>query len=131
MNPQIKQQWLAALKSGEYHQGRKFLRYQKDYNDTYQCYCCLGVLCDLAVKAGVTTWEEIDKDNDGDEQLTNKVSRWAGLQSLNPEISLQVLEPEETKNDNWTLRISHLNDGDFAIRPRNFDEIHDIIEKYL
>ena len=50
MNPEIKAQWVAALRSGEYKQGRGQLRNTDDE------YCCLGVLCDLAVKAGVTEW---------------------------------------------------------------------------
>lgn len=50
MNPEIKAAWVAALRSGEYKQGRGQLRNTDDE------YCCLGVLCDLAVKAGVTEW---------------------------------------------------------------------------
>lgn len=52
MNPEVKTLWIEALKSGEYRQGREYLR----KGDTY---CCLGVLCDLAVKAGATSdWRE-------------------------------------------------------------------------
>jgi hypothetical protein len=40
MNPTVKAAWLAALRSGEYEQGRGRLR----VGDTY---CCLGVLADL------------------------------------------------------------------------------------
>ena len=40
MDKQVKAQWLAALRSGQYKQGHEFLR-QGD------AYCCLGVLCDL------------------------------------------------------------------------------------
>src|SRR5678815_494059 len=47
MNPVVKEQWLAALRSGEYKQGRGALRQGDD------TFCCLGVLCDLAVKNGV------------------------------------------------------------------------------
>jgi hypothetical protein len=39
-----KEQWIEALRSGEYQQGQKFLH----ANDRY---CCLGVLCDLFQKA--------------------------------------------------------------------------------
>lgn len=52
MNPAIKAQWVAALRSGEYVQGTGKLRKRTGYNETDQ-FCCLGVLCDLAVKAGV------------------------------------------------------------------------------
>ncbi len=44
MKPSWKKKWLAALRSGEYRQGRKYLRQQRKGQDRY---CCLGVLCDL------------------------------------------------------------------------------------
>lgn len=55
MYEQIREQWCAALRSGEYGQGRGHLR-QGDEEGGYN-YCCLGVLTDLAVKAGVTSWD--------------------------------------------------------------------------
>lgn len=51
MNPDIKANWITSLTNGEYHQGTGELRTVKDE------YCCLGVLCDLAVKAGIAEWE--------------------------------------------------------------------------
>ena len=44
--PEFKSAWLAALRSGEYEQGKKFLR--RDYNE----FCCLGVACDVLHKSG-------------------------------------------------------------------------------
>jgi len=41
MNPEIKKQWVEALRSGRYTQGWRRLRNQNDQ------YCCLGVLCDI------------------------------------------------------------------------------------
>ena len=46
MNKEVKKKWVDALRSGEYAQGRSSLR---DHDE----YCCLGVLCELAVKEGV------------------------------------------------------------------------------
>lgn len=40
MKKEIKEKWIAALRSGEYKQGRSYLRINKKY-------CCLGVLCDI------------------------------------------------------------------------------------
>ena len=40
------EKWVAALRSGEYKQGRKTLQSKEGF-------CCLGVACDLAVKAGL------------------------------------------------------------------------------
>lgn len=48
MNPEIKELWVEALESGEYTQGKKVL-----HNQDNNTFCCLGVLCDLAVKAGL------------------------------------------------------------------------------
>ena len=39
MTPELKAQWIAALRSGEYTQGHNHLRTGNGY------YCCLGVLC--------------------------------------------------------------------------------------
>lgn len=41
----LRERWIAALRSGQYIQGRHQLR----KNDTF---CCLGVLCDLYDKSG-------------------------------------------------------------------------------
>lgn len=43
LDPEFKAKWTAALRSGEYKQGRSCLR-----NDDYE-YCCLGVACHLAI----------------------------------------------------------------------------------
>jgi hypothetical protein len=40
--PGFKKQWLEALRSGKYKQGRHALRRRDD------TFCCLGVVCDLA-----------------------------------------------------------------------------------
>ena len=49
MNPEVKAKWLDALRSGRYRQGVGGLL-------TEGKFCCLGVLCDLAVKEGVGEW---------------------------------------------------------------------------
>ncbi len=40
MDREIKQQWVEALRSGEYQQGKSALRQGN-------AYCCLGVLCEV------------------------------------------------------------------------------------
>ena len=56
MDPVIKQQWLKALRSGEYKQGRRVLR--KKTVEGELKYCCLGVLCELHRKAtGAREWD--------------------------------------------------------------------------
>ena len=46
MHPLV-DKWIAALESDEYTQGTQYLR------SKYNKFCCLGVLCDLAVKDGL------------------------------------------------------------------------------
>jgi len=48
MKPSIKKAWIEALRSGEYAQTRGSLRDESGF-------CCLGVLCDVAVDGN---WEE-------------------------------------------------------------------------
>jgi hypothetical protein len=51
MNPEIKAQWIAALRSGDYQQGRATLA--KAYAEEGKIvtkYCCLGVLCDVLTR---------------------------------------------------------------------------------
>ena len=42
MTPELKSKWLAALRSGKYQQGHETL------HPTFDRFCCLGVLCDVA-----------------------------------------------------------------------------------
>lgn len=51
MNPEVKADWLTALRSGEYPQDRYYLGFKGKY-------CCLGVLSELAHKAGVVSRED-------------------------------------------------------------------------
>ena len=43
MNNNLRKRWVAALRSGEYEQGKERLRSGGDE------YCCLGVLCDIVI----------------------------------------------------------------------------------
>jgi hypothetical protein len=45
MKAELKQLWVAALRSGKYAQGKSYLRVKNEY-------CCLGVLCDLMEPKG-------------------------------------------------------------------------------
>ncbi len=48
MDQIAKGKWLIALRSGKYKQGSGRLRSRDD------TYCCLGVLCDVAIESGWT-----------------------------------------------------------------------------
>ncbi len=90
MNDEVRAKWLTALRSGEYKQGKRVLR----QNDKL---CCLGVLCDLAVKEGIIPLPTILSDEDDNEydlyyydneptHLPYKVMRWAGISSNDPRV---------------------------------------------
>lgn len=50
MNPEIKDEWISALESGEYP-------HESTYLHTAQGYCVLGVLGDIAVRYDRAAWE--------------------------------------------------------------------------
>ena len=116
MKQEIKEKWVAALRSGEYSQCRSVLR----RGDSF---CCLGVLSDLAVKDGVGKWGERNP-TDGDlpflyqgdnfgGYLPEPVKAWAELDTDNPTIGG---DKATHHNDNMIL---------------NFMEIADMIEAEL
>jgi hypothetical protein len=88
MDAVVKEKWVAALRSGEYKQTKGEL--VKVSGDGSQSYCCLGVLCDLAVKEGVIS-ESLFVDG----YLATpgpEVVKWAGMESKNPEVSTSVVD---------------------------------------
>lgn len=118
MDQTIKAQWVAALRSGEYEQGRGTL-----HNPVANEYCCLGVLCDLAVRAGVDVLvrklNTLTEYDDMAGSLPYQVWEWAGLDSNDPEIA-QLRDPEGFYY--WD-EASTLNDGGVP-----FTQIADLID---
>lgn len=117
MNPEIKHQWTDALRSGKYRQGRNTLY---DFDD--DTYCCLGVLCDLAEKAGavkrhVSEYGRVTWDGES-VWLPLRVREWAGLTDSDPYVPLGGSE-------GYTL--SDANDA----REYSFGRIADIIDVWL
>lgn len=120
MNPEIKSRWIAALRSGDYVQTTGRLRRG---TDTGPQFCCLGVLCELAVQADVVrvTDDGTDRYTDPDDDMPRKTSlplavlRWAGITNRMPHVTL-----------NGTSLVQ-LND----VERLSFDGIADVIEEYL
>lgn len=52
INQKVLLEWIEALESGRYTQGRGTLRSVKNE------FCCIGVLADLAVKKGLGSWKK-------------------------------------------------------------------------
>jgi hypothetical protein len=141
MNEAIKADWLKALRSGEYEQARDFLAKKDKSGKT--SYCCLGVLCDMAVKAGVevkVTTGQAGPYADGTEfkyirydyvsgSLPESVMKWAGL----PESEPRVIRQGQTEDED-DISLPVLNDGGgdptegAAVEPHDFARIADLIE---
>lgn len=123
MKPEVKEPWVAALLSERYQQGSGALIDTVHIDgEAKTTHCCLGVLCDLAVKAGAEGVRLVEADADygpvsvfqwrspgwewmsTDGTLPLPVREWAGLDSDDP-----YLDGEETTavdaNDSlgWTF----------------------------
>lgn len=124
MNPDIKAQWVGALRSGHYKQSKGRLA------DSEGGFCCLGVLCELGVDAGIADKEMSDQfgpiyrstadSHDWDRNvLPQAVYKWAGLDGRRPSVPSPV-------NDVTPITLDNLNDSG-----RKFDDIADLIEANL
>lgn len=121
MNPEIKEQWVAALRSGDYPQGTGHLNYDGEF-------CCLGVLCELAAKAGVVGRTTNDSGihvqygdslaGEDEEFPSDPILDWAELSTGNPVLS---------DGHHLKLPASVWNDDEGA----SFAEIADMIEASL
>lgn len=129
MRSDVKAKWVQALRSGEYQQTVGLLHRVVDGNTDGSTnpdaglqvgFCCLGVLCEVAVKDGVISATHKDGGHfvlygkEGISMLPEKVQQWAGLTSLG------------TYEDNGETRsLAELNDHDRL----NFNQIADVVER--
>lgn len=125
MNPEAKELWLAALRSGKYEQGKYYLLQNRKY-------CCLGVLCDVARENGVELHTEVLKKRRATDrkfnqttyfdtrssQLPTKVQDWAGLDDSLPSVEVGGV----------SKRLDVLNDSD---EQATFEWLADRIEESL
>lgn len=134
MNPEIKKRWTDALRSGNYKQTKGRLRDR-------QGYCCLGVLCEIAVEDGVVgrfedrfvagRYDYGDPNNEWEREpsvLPDTVAKWAGMPvdgggyvKRNPDVSYGDRRPS----------LADLNDGEEDREPLTFAEIAELIDKQL
>ena len=119
--PPNAKKWLRALRSGKYKQtvGNLHSKYGEDG------YCCLGVACELAVKAGVnikvTEHGGIVFYNRKSDFLPPIVRKWLGFGPRN-EAGMFKRKDSYTYDSYETL--ASLNDSRFT-----FSEIADIVEQ--
>lgn len=57
LNEDLILEWIAALRSGNYIQGERQLHIPPNEFDNTHEYCCLGVLCEVAVKHGMVRFD--------------------------------------------------------------------------
>lgn len=158
MNPDVKTAWVAALRSGDYEQGQELLH---QVDGARHLYCCLGVLCDLAYRAGVVErYEErtgvrfsyADPAAVGAGEvapegsvLPRAVARWAGLVATVVDDDHGPLERVLTDPTVEGTELTVWNDGEPSIfddedededgrdgrEPASFTVIADLIERNL
>lgn len=118
MNKEIADKWIAALKSGEYKQTKSVLN--RDNNE----FCCLGVLCELAIKEGLSIRKEIDDCNgehvcfydNSYNVLPWSVVKWARMKHCNGEFR----DIEDKAQE-----LTYINDNG-----KTFEEIANVISGY-
>lgn len=122
MDQEVKKKWVDALRSGRYEQGTEVLHTASGR------FCCLGVLCDIAVQEGIIPEPELDEaasrnryrygDNisQGAQLPPPEVVKWAGWQNECPNV--------EDVEKGW-IELTVLND-DHGL---TFTQIADIVEK--
>lgn len=108
MDKELKDKWVAALRSGEYKQGRSYLK-------RGDLYCCLGVLCEVAQ---LPSW-----DTHADMAYLD------GNQAMIPLRILKQLELDYV----FAKELAYRNDGVSGLgqvfEHHTFTEIADIIEE--
>jgi hypothetical protein len=145
LDPEVKAKWVAALRSGDYRQGRGALAARLPDGVEY---CCLGVLMEIAAEAGVTDRSEISRyratvdwdDAVGTSAPNQRVGRWATGQepgtrcarvselheAWDPLIRNPHAISARNKNGEY-IRLSGLNDHAMY----TFEQIADVIEEQL
>lgn len=122
MHPEVKQRWIAALRSDEYQQGKGKLK--QEINGQIG-HCCLGVLTDLFIKDYKDSkWEQIKNGSYFHYKgvvgvLHPEVKRWSGINTDNAKF------PNNIRIDN-ACTLTECNDDGMS-----FERIADIIEKYF
>jgi len=125
MKQDVKDRWVAALRSGEYEQATKKLRKPGAEKDSF---CCLGVLCELAVQDEVIN-PVIQNRHDRNyyyggqhSVLPPDVVRWAELPNDNPMVEYELFGPDRAQH----YSLAELNDNGCG-----FGKIADVIEEQL
>lgn len=136
MDATVKRKWVEALRSGRFQQGVGYLRKNDvvyDVHDPFGVpptpvsrYCCLGVLCELAVEEGIIPDASVTSSQYRDTRYhygAEHDRRWSNL-------PYAVAAWADTSNTDPVIpghgRLSTLNDNG-----SDFEYIANLIESYL
>lgn len=136
MKPEIKQEWLEELRSGNLKQGNGRLTYRNP-DDGSELDCCLGVLCKIAVKHGITSvvvrpFEDQETIAYGTLDdvaiLPENVAQWASITrsgDLHTVFENEHYDPDASSGIGKEISsLTEMNDAGYT-----FAEIADVIEK--
>lgn len=127
MSSDVRDRWVAALRSGRFVQGRLRLT---TVRDDVTRHCCLGVLCELALEAGVELTVKERELSTGARRRTydnitsyppDAVLAWAGLDVPDPSVTVPF------DGVGRSFRLSDLNDDLYW----TFTQIADVVEGQL
>lgn len=135
MDPEIKKLWIEALRSDDYEQGKSYLHSISNVGDDKEHrYCCLGVLCEIAIKQGLPIVDKLQENivfssrqtvitYDGQRSvLPGSVAAWANITSDGSYIPKRPAELHNYKSG----ALTHDND-----KGMTFAEIASIIDEYF
>jgi len=110
MNKDVAGKWVKALRSGEYTQTANNLQYGARH-------CCLGVLCEIGSKEGLSVRTTDNGDIVGTSLNSQKsIKDWSGMKTKSGGY---------TEKNGETVYLTDLNDE----KEYTFEQIADVIEK--
>lgn len=120
MDAKLKARWVAALRSGEYRQGKNGLRSLENE------FCCLGVLIDIMDGRETWTYSEVV-----DGYMTESDEETALCGPRLRDVGLGTAEQQTLINMNDGSYCADGVGGDYTDNPQTFDQIADWIEENL
>lgn len=110
LKPEVKQKWLEALRSNQYPQGKEALRKTEimssdsvDMKLPIDCFCCLGVLCDIS---SVGKWTKINNESYCYDAAEDRGDDFPPIGVVN-----LVLNTEAQDINEEAIRVSELKDS--------------------
>ena len=125
MDQKIVKEWVSELRSDNYIQGMNKLKAAAS-EESPAAHCCLGVLCDMAVKAGVVTTEY----SASDETWFFKGEGALPVSSLPPESVEKWLFGEDEIPDEFDWEVGDREHTLYVMNDNgaSFKDIADVIE---